>query len=850
MNGMEFKGEEFFELSKELFCIIGTDGYLKKVNNSFLNAVGYSCEELLSKPVSDFLVVNEQQDVAGIQSNWSDQLSTNSEIRFRCGDGTCRWFSWSGTKLSDQPYIYASLRDVSNQRSLEEQLRKALDFNQQILDSSVDIICTIDVNEKFVSINRASITLLGYTQEEMIGRPYKDFIYPEDLKLAPPVVKHLKSGSMVTNFENRYICKDGTVVPLVWSAVWSEDKTMFYCIGRNGTDKKRQEAEIVQGEKRFRALVQAGSDLIAVIDLEGRYRYLSPTVTTVLGFDPQSLIGRPVFENIHPDYHELISSAILKVSQQYKVELPLYKFKNSEGEWRWIKTVATNLINDSSVKGIVVNSRDVTESVFVEQQKEKAIKRLKNLLENYTQGYLSIDKNWIVREVNPATLRLLGIQEATILNKSIAELFPRSEGTVFYRYYEQALKENILVEFEEPMISANRWFHISAYPYDGELTVFFKEITEEKLQRSLVNLEKEVLEINVKAQASLKETADRYLEGITRIYRLRGLLSLYNKDKSLLLPFSAPTLPSGYFQSLSHGFPPSKDFGSCGAAAYYMDYQIVRDIAAHPEYEEHRELLLSSGLKSCWSIPLINAKNKLTGILTVYNENVQVPDDKERELIKRVASFLQVIVESQQIKERLLLSNERYKYITSATNDATYDWNMESQIIYWGEGEVKLFGYKGQKSTITDWENRVHPADRERVNASLEQALNDPQTNFWHEEYRYQRADQSYAFVIEDGYILRDALDKPVRMVGALKDISKLKQSANQILKQNRRLREIATINSHHIRKPLANVLGIISALQYADSEQVSELLSMLDESGQELDKIIRKIAKKTLIGE
>ena len=209
---------------------------------------------------------------------------------------------------------------------------------------------------------------------------------------------------------------------------------------------------------------------------------------------------------------------------------------------------------------------------------------------------------------------------------------------------------------------------------------------------------------------------------------------------------------------------------------------------------------------------------------------------------------MQILIESHLVKQNLLVSNDRYKYISLATQDATYDWNLMKEYIYWGESAQKLFGYTEKKCKIGDWEYRLHPADRLAINKSLDDALADPEKTYWHQEYRYRRADGSYAFVSEDGYILRDQDGRPKRMVGALKDISKLKESAHQILKQNKRLQEIATINSHHIRKPLANVLGIIHALKGAEEEHMSELLTLLEQSGEELDKIVRKIAKKTLV--
>ena len=83
-------------------------------------------------------------------------------------------------------------------------------------------------------------------------------------------------------------------------------------------------------------------------------------------------------------------------------------------------------------------------------------------------------------------------------------------------------------------------------------------------------------------------------------------------------------------------------------------------------------------------------------------------------------------------------------------------------------------------------------------------------------------------------------------MVGAMQDHTKVYEHQYQVLKQNNTLREIAQINSHHIRKPLANILGLISTIKVAEVSEVGELIGLLETSGHELDEITREIAKKT----
>ncbi|HEX8376919.1 MAG TPA: PAS domain S-box protein, partial [Pedobacter sp.] len=701
---MQFLEEaELFDLAQNLFCIIGSDGYLKKSNNSFRELVGYSKEELLAKPFSDFLHEEDFNNFTNFYTTYKGKLAYDIlENRLKCSDGSYKWLSWNAIKPENQSSIYIYLRDVSAQKELEHRLTDALNSHKKTLDCSLDLICSIDMEGRFVTVSKASENLLGYTPEEMTSRLSGDFLHPADTEITGQMAIDLINGAEFTNFENRYIHKNGYTVPVIWSAKFSKEDQIFYCVARNATQRKLQEEQIRFNEKRFKGLVQTGADVIAILDKKGVHQYISPTINNVLGYDPDELLGKNLFDLVHPDYHDLILTSIKRVLQQYRVELPLYQIKNAAGEWRWMKTIVTNLMDEVSISGIVANSRDVTEQLLAESEKENAIRRLNNVIENYTQGYLNLDKDWIVRGVNPATLRLLGATEEMLLNKSITELFPNHESE-FYEQYKIAIKENKFVEFEEKMFSTNRWFLISAYPYEESLTVFFKETTHEKLQQLLVNLEKEVLELNIISGKALNNTVERYLEGLNEIYNLQCLLCLYNKQKALLIPFSAPNFPQDYLNAHAKGFPATTEYGACGSAGFTKQSFIISDIINHPVYRPFKELLIKNNLRSCWAHPMVSSKDELIGTLAVYHGSVREPDEQERELIKRVSAFLQTLIESHQVKDNLILSNERYKFITHATNDATYDWNMDDDFLYWGEGAGKLFGYSETKSTIEDW---------------------------------------------------------------------------------------------------------------------------------------------------
>jgi PAS domain S-box-containing protein len=122
-------------------------------------------------------------------------------------------------------------------------------------------------------------------------------------------------------------------------------------------------------------------------------------------------------------------------------------------------------------------------------------------------------------------------------------------------------------------------------------------------------------------------------------------------------------------------------------------------------------------------------------------------------------------------------SNERYRLATRASFDAIWDVDILTDTINWGDGYQALFGYKleDEEAPRSSWTNHIHPDDKDHMIQLNQDVLNDPAQNFINSEYRFIRADNSVAYVIDRGIIIRDENGKPLRMVGAMRDITEQK---------------------------------------------------------------------------
>lgn len=154
-----------------------------------------------------------------------------------------------------------------------------------------------------------------------------------------------------------------------------------------------------------------------------------------------------------------------------------------------------------------------------------------------------------------------------------------------------------------------------------------------------------------------------------------------------------------------------------------------------------------------------------------------------------------------QAQEQLRASETRFHLVTRATSDIVYDWDMRSNAIWWNENMKLQFGYEGPpaKLGVDFWLSVIHPDDVNRVNASLFSAISSTD-QFWADEYRFKRADNSYANVLDRGYIVQDEKGRPVRMIGTMMDITEQKLNEQRLRDSREQLRAL-TAHQERIRE-------------------------------------------------
>lgn len=234
---------KIFENGKFGIILTGADGKFLKVNPAFCSMTGFTEKELLTKRFSDIThPENVPADTGSLPKLISGEISSyHTEKRYIRKDRKEIWVDLLVSVIRDAngsfEYFLGMVEDISDRKRAEAERGDFLRFFQ----ISADIMVIADPNGAFKKVNPACLQILGYAEEELLAKPFIDFVHPDDKQSTlDEMARQTKIGSSL-DFENRYMRKDGTPLWLSWRATYDKNDGITYATARDITDRKESE---------------------------------------------------------------------------------------------------------------------------------------------------------------------------------------------------------------------------------------------------------------------------------------------------------------------------------------------------------------------------------------------------------------------------------------------------------------------------------------------------------------------------------------------------------------------------------------------------------------------------------
>lgn len=359
----------------------------------------------------------------------------------------------------------------------------------KIMDSSLDMICAVDAIGVFIKVSAASETILGYTPAEMVGRSISDFIHPDDVQKTQHAAASVMEGNNLTYFENRYAHKNGSYVPLFWSARWNEKERIRYGVARDATEKKKAEALIIESEEKYRLLFQKSPLPKWIYDMS-TLRILDVNDTAVLhyGYSREEFLAMTIKDLRPPADLNKLMEVYSKFDNRPAGAIHFGVFTHCKKDGSCIQVeVYGNRFNYQGRDCTMIVCNDVTEQSLLSQQLNKSQQEYKSLFEQNPDAVFSVDLQGNFISANK-TMALIGeTDHETLMKLNFVSFLPPHEINRVVGYFEE-VKKGIPKFYETSIITAKgnrRHLAITDIPIkvNNEVTGVYgiiKDITRQK----------------------------------------------------------------------------------------------------------------------------------------------------------------------------------------------------------------------------------------------------------------------------------------------------------------------------------------------------------------------------------
>ena len=246
------RSSRYFELSRDLVCTAGFDGYFKQLNAAWTETLGWSEDELRARPFVEFV---HDEDRARTEEQTADLavggVTVDFVNRYATKDGGWRWIEWSSMAIVEEGLIYASARDVTQRRVIEAALERSDHRTRQIVETAHDAFISIDARGVITGWNSQAETSFGWPRREALGRQLAETIIPEGDRAAHRrgIERFLATGEgpvLGRRLELTALHRDGREFPveLTISPIAMEQGYAFNAFLRDITERKGAEAEL------------------------------------------------------------------------------------------------------------------------------------------------------------------------------------------------------------------------------------------------------------------------------------------------------------------------------------------------------------------------------------------------------------------------------------------------------------------------------------------------------------------------------------------------------------------------------------------------------------------------------
>jgi len=586
-------------------------------------------------------------------------------------------------------------------------------------------------------------------------------------------------------------------------------------------------AELAESEARLRSLFETMAEGVVLFAGDGEIISANLAAESILGLtrseEQDRTYDRPHWELRRPDGTPLPAEEMpgMRVTREKRAMKDVVTgFAQPNGAVSWISINAAPLLDGAgALEGVVAVFTDMTERKQAEDALRRRERELSTLVENAPDMIVRFDTDLRHVYCNTAVEQQLGVPALTLIGKTPLETGePREQAELACRSLRQVLDtgEELAVEQSYPTPFGQRHLATRIVPErDAQgsiesLLAITRDITARKRTEQLLSVPAEILAI-IAAPAPVRETAEGIVAALKKATGFDAVgLRLQDGDD---YPFVSAVGYSEEFleaeNALAVRYPegglcrdedgtvslectcglvlrgdvdPASSLFTAGGSAWTNDALPLLELPPEEDPRLHpRNRCIHVGFRSFALVPL-RAGEQILGLLHLADRRTDRFTAESMRFFEGLGASIGVALLGKRAEEALQGSEERLQLVLRGSNDAPWDWNLESDDLYCSPRWWAMLGYEVDElpADADLWGSLTHPADQSLVDQVLGDAL-ETGPDAYETELRLRHKDGHYVPVLSRGLVLRDAEGKPVRVSGTNTDLTVRKQAEEEL---------------------------------------------------------------------
>jgi|GEM_PF-1735913 len=663
LNEMRFRA--IFEQAAVGIDYCDQSGRFLKVNQKLCDLLGYTEAELLTMSFRDITYAADlDADLDYKRQLLAGEIAAYAlEKRYVRKDGSLTWVHLTVSRITDPeteaPYLVAISEDINDRKQAEAALRASEERWQLIVQANNDGIWDWDIatNEAFHSPRWKE--MLGYAATEILDDydEWLDRLHPDD-KERVLALRDAYLRREVPRYiaEYRLQCRDGSYL---WvnsraQALWDESGRPLRMVGANRDVTSRRQMEEALRQQLDRAILRR--ELMEAIRSQLDIQQIFTTTA--------NHVGRAfAVSRCHVVVYSEGPPACLRIVAEYlapgqspfpHATVPIIENPHAQRIMAYDQAIATPNVYEEPLLANVAEFCRVAEL--------KSLLAVRTSYQGEANGAISLNQCDRYREWQLDEIELLeeiaaqvgiALTHAKLLQQ---EQQRRHELDQRNTQLKQVIRERS--RFESLLASQSRILKMmaSGVPLATVLT-HLAQFVESQIDASLCGF------------------------------------MLVNEAGTHLYPEAAPNLSPAYLTALGE-IPIGPNQGCCGTAAHRREMVIAPDIATDPVWKPYREIALSHGLRSCWSVPILSSGEEVLGTVVVYAQAVRSPRTREQQLLARVTDLARIAIERQRAEAALTRSEQQYRHLVETSQDLIWSMDRQLRITFVNQAARKIFGYE------------------------------------------------------------------------------------------------------------------------------------------------------------